>query len=76
MHPAPSIIVFTTLSGAGYGLLFVLAIGSALGPIPPWPGLGLVGMGLALKDSPPGFDPSAVVDSYDDDTTYVEDEQY
>ena len=36
----------------------------------------LVGMGLALKDSPPGFDPSAVVDSYDDDTTYVEDEQY
>jgi DNA-directed RNA polymerase subunit alpha len=36
----------------------------------------LVGMGLALKDSPPGFDPSAVVDSYgDDDMSYAEDEQ-
>src|SRR6187455_2761992 len=34
-------------------------------------------MGLALKDSPPGFDPSTAVDSYgsDDDTAYVEDEQ-
>ncbi len=27
----------------------------------------LVGMGLQLKDSPPGFDPSAIVDSYGDD---------
>ncbi|MBA2768723.1 MAG: DNA-directed RNA polymerase subunit alpha [Sporichthyaceae bacterium] len=35
-------------------------------------------MGLALKDSPPGFDPSTVVDNYgaDDDMAYVEDEQY
>ena len=33
-------------------------------------------MGLALKDSPPGFDPSAVVDSFDDDAAYAEDEQY
>src|SRR6185369_15177891 len=35
-------------------------------------------MCLALKDSPPGFDPSAAVDNYgaDDDTAYVEDEQY
>ena len=35
-------------------------------------------MGLALKDSPPGFDPSTAVDNYgaDDDTAYVEDEQY
>ena len=48
MHPAPSIIVFTTLSGAGYGLLLVLALGGVLGPIPAWPGLGLVGMALAL----------------------------
>src|SRR6187399_990893 len=38
----------------------------------------LHGMGLALKDSPPGFDPATAVDSYgsDDDTAYVEDEQY
>jgi DNA-directed RNA polymerase subunit alpha len=35
-------------------------------------------MGLALKDSPPGFDPSTAVDNYgsDDDTAFVEDEQY
>ena len=35
-------------------------------------------MGLALKDSPPGFDPTAAVDSYgsDDDSAFVEDEQY
>jgi DNA-directed RNA polymerase subunit alpha len=35
-------------------------------------------MGLALKDSPPGFDPSTVVEAYgpDDDVSYAEDEQY
>jgi len=40
----------------------------------------LVGMGLQLKDSPPGFDPSAIVDRYDDDvdedSSFAEDEQY
>jgi DNA-directed RNA polymerase subunit alpha len=40
----------------------------------------LHGMGLALKDSPPGFDPSLIVDSlgdnYDDDDTFVETEQF
>ena len=43
----------------------------------------LAGMGLALKDSPPGFDPSLIADRYDDftfgegedDAAYVEDEQ-
>ena len=39
----------------------------------------LAGMGLALKDSPPGFDPSRVVDGYgdddDDDADYAETEQ-
>jgi DNA-directed RNA polymerase subunit alpha len=34
-------------------------------------------MGLALKDSPPGFDPSTAVDyGADDDMAFVEDEQY
>ena len=33
-------------------------------------------LGLSLKDSPAGFDPSAVVDNFDDDTSYAEDEQY
>jgi DNA-directed RNA polymerase subunit alpha len=38
----------------------------------------LVDMGLALKDSPPGFDPSSAVDSYpgDEEDSYVETEQY
>ena len=27
MHPAPSVILFTTLSGAGFGLLFWLGLG-------------------------------------------------
>lgn len=48
MHPAASIIAFTTLSGAGYGLLFVLALGSLLGLIPDMPWIGLTGMVLAL----------------------------
>jgi DNA-directed RNA polymerase subunit alpha len=33
-------------------------------------------MGLALRDSPPGFDPSQVVYYGDDDGGYVETEQY
>src|SRR4051794_28948616 len=39
----------------------------------------LHGMGLALKDSPPGFDPSLAVHDFtgdDDDLGYVETEQY
>jgi DNA-directed RNA polymerase subunit alpha len=36
----------------------------------------LVGMGLHLKDSPPGFDPSAVVNDFEeDDQSFAEDEQ-
>jgi len=37
----------------------------------------LATMGLALKDSPPGFDPGLAVDSYDDDDYpgFAEDEQ-
>ncbi|MCY1125464.1 dimethyl sulfoxide reductase anchor subunit [Frigidibacter sp. RF13] len=31
MHPAPSVIVFTTLSGAGFGFLFLLNLGLAGG---------------------------------------------
>ena len=27
MHPAPSVILFTTLSGLGFGLLFFLGLG-------------------------------------------------
>jgi sulfite dehydrogenase (quinone) subunit SoeC len=48
LHPAPSIILFTTLSGAGYGLLFLLGLGAPLGLIPSGRWLGLSGLALAL----------------------------
>ena len=48
MHPALSVIFFTTASGAGYGLLALLGISAAAGLLPPDLALGLVGLGLAL----------------------------
>ncbi|WP_046470660.1 DNA-directed RNA polymerase subunit alpha [Allosalinactinospora lopnorensis] len=39
----------------------------------------LIDMGLSLKDSPPGFDPTSAADSYgsdEDDESFVETEQY
>lgn len=48
MHPAFSVIFFTTASGAGYGLLALLGLGAALGLLPPHLALGLTGLGLAL----------------------------
>lgn len=48
MHPAYSVIVFTTASGAGYGLLIWLSAGVALGLLPRTPQLGFAGLGLAL----------------------------
>ncbi len=48
MHPAYSVIVFTTASGAGYGLLIGLAVAVALNLVPRDPMLGFFGLGLAL----------------------------
>jgi DMSO reductase anchor subunit len=48
VHPAPSIIVFTTASGAGYGLLFLLGLAAPAGLLPPTRALGLAALGLAL----------------------------
>lgn len=48
MHPSYSVILFTTASGAGYGLLVWLAILRSLGVVPPAPATGFVGMGIAL----------------------------
>jgi DMSO reductase anchor subunit len=48
MHPAYSVIVFTTASGAGYGLLIWLSAGVVLGLLPLTPAMGLAGLGLAL----------------------------
>jgi len=48
LHPALSIIVFTTVSGAGYGLLFWLGLLGALGALPPERGFGIAAFALAL----------------------------
>lgn len=48
MHPALSVIVFTTLSGAGYGLLCGLGLYAAAGLLPADRVLGFVAMTLSL----------------------------
>jgi DMSO reductase anchor subunit len=48
VHPAPSIILFSTSSGAGYGLLFLLGLAGPLGLIPADRWLGFVALALAL----------------------------
>jgi len=48
VHPAASIIVFTTLTGAGYGLLFWLGLGAALHLLPASPVFGAAALGLAM----------------------------
>src|SRR5690606_6912785 len=48
MHPAYSVIIFTTASGAGYGLLIWLGLLGPLGWVPQTSAFGFVGLGLAL----------------------------
>ncbi|OBQ83341.1 DmsC/YnfH family molybdoenzyme membrane anchor subunit [Mesorhizobium sp. WSM3873] len=48
MHPAYSVVFFTTATGAGYGLLALLGVLGGLGFIAPELWLGLVGMALSL----------------------------
>lgn len=50
MHPAYSVILFTTLSGAGYGLLFWLAVLSVFDNLPAhwWLGFTTFGIGVGL----------------------------
>jgi DMSO reductase anchor subunit len=48
VHPAPSIVLFTTASGAGYGLLFLLGVGAGLGVLPPSPWFSFSALLLAL----------------------------
>ena len=50
MHPAPSVLVFTTVSGAGYGLLFLLGLAGPAGLVPAerWFGFGGLALAVAL----------------------------
>src|SRR5882672_6612264 len=48
MHPAYSVILFTTASGAGLGLLAWLALFGMLDAVPAERWLGLAGLGLAF----------------------------
>lgn len=48
MHPARSVIFFTTASGAGYGLMIWLAVLAAMGLLPQDMGFGLVAFGLGF----------------------------
>ena len=48
MNPAYSVIFFTTASGAGYGLLFLLGVFNAFGLLPESPWFGLASLGSAL----------------------------
>ena len=48
MHPAFSVVFFTTATGAGYGLLALLGVLAGFGFIAPDFWLGFIGMGLAL----------------------------
>jgi DMSO reductase anchor subunit len=48
MHPALSVIFFTTASGAGYGLLALLGVLAAMGLVPAERGFGLAAFALSL----------------------------
>ena len=48
MHPAASVILFTTASGAGYGLLMWLVLFALAGLAPMTSLFGIVGLGAAL----------------------------
>lgn len=48
MHPALSVIVFSTATGAGYGLLALLGVLAPLGILPQDRAFGLVSLALAL----------------------------
>jgi len=48
MHPAYSVIIFTTISGAGYGLLTLAALGMAFGLLPVSPSFMIVLLGISI----------------------------
>jgi sulfite dehydrogenase (quinone) subunit SoeC len=48
MHPALSIVFFTTASGAGFALLVLLGLGAPLGMLPSSRGFGLTALAIAV----------------------------
>ena len=48
MHPAYSVILFTTASGAGYGLLFWLSLAQLAGLLPGSPWFAVIAIAVAL----------------------------
>src|ERR1700755_2146976 len=48
MHPALSIVFFTTASGAGFALLLLLGLGAPLRLGPPSPSFGFTALALAV----------------------------
>ena len=48
MHPALSIVFFTTASGAGFALLALIGIAAPLGLLPQDPAFGVVGLAVAI----------------------------
>src|SRR5260370_34888917 len=47
MHPALSIVFFTTASGAGFALLALLGLGAPLGLLPPSASFGFAALAIA-----------------------------
>ena len=48
MHPALSIVFFTTASGAGFALLFLVGLGVPLGLLPQNPWFGVAALAIAI----------------------------
>lgn len=59
MHPALSIVFFTTSSGAGFALLLLLGIGVPLGLLPPIRSFGLAALAIAIVLAAGGLASSA-----------------
>jgi DMSO reductase anchor subunit len=59
MHPALSIVVFTTASGAGFALLLLLGLGAPLGLLPPSAGFGFAAITIAMLLAAGGLASSA-----------------
>jgi sulfite dehydrogenase (quinone) subunit SoeC len=59
MHPALSIVFFTTASGAGFSLLFLLGLGVPLGLLPASRAFGFVALAVAILLAAGGLASSA-----------------